>query len=145
MTSIFPYLNFDGQCEEAFNFYKFVLGGEFDSVNRYSEMPPNPEMPPLPEEIKNRIMHIGLPINDTYKIMGSDSFPGMGPGITSGNNYNLMINPDSLEEAERLFKGLSSGGQVTMPFEKAFWGDYFGAFTDKFGMMWMVNYTPTEE
>ena len=145
MTKIHPYLNFDGQCEAAFEFYKSVFGGEFDSVNRFGEMPPNPDMPPLPDDLKNQIMHISLPISEHFVIMGSDTLPGMGPDFKVGSNYNLMINPTSLEDTERFFKQLSDGGSIIMPLKKTFWGAYFGSLIDKFGIQWMVDFEVSEE
>ena len=139
MTAINPYLTFDGNCEEAFDFYKSVFGGEFPAVMRFGEMPGCDEMQ-LSEGDKSKIMHVALPISDGSVLMGSDSMEGMGPGLTVGNNFGIAIAPGSKEEADKLFTGLSEGGMVTMPLADAFWGGYFGMFTDKFGIHWMVNY-----
>ena len=139
MTTINIYLTFNGNCEEAFNFYKSVLGGEFSGVNRFGEMPPMEGMPPLPESVKNKIMHISLPISKETNLMGSDSSEIFGQVTTFGNNFSVSIHTDSIEEADRLFAGLSEGGKVTMPLEKTFWGAYYGSWTDKFGVNWMVN------
>ena len=139
MSVINPYLNFNGNTEEAFNFYRSVFGGEFASVMRFGEMPGCEEMQ-LPEEAKNKIMHVALPISGKNILMGSDSIEGMGPALNFGNNFGIAISPESKDEADRLFAGLSEGGNVTMPLADAFWGGYFGMFTDKFGINWMVNY-----
>jgi PhnB protein len=140
MTTVNIYLNFEGNCEEAFNFYKSVLGGEFSYVGRFGEMPPQEGQPPLPPEMKNMIMHIGLPVSKETCLMGSDTGGEWAPSYIQGNNFSVSINADSTAEADKLFNGLSAGGKVTMPMDKTFWGAYFGMFTDKFGINWMVNY-----
>ena len=139
MATINAYLTFDGNCEEAFNFYKSVFGGEFPMVGRFGDMPPAECMPPLPEDAKNRIMHITLPISEETILMGSDTMAGVHEHKV-GNNISLSINTNSREEAERVFHGLSEDGNVTMPLSDTFWGAYFGMWTDKFGINWMVNY-----
>jgi len=139
MAKVNVYLNFDGNCEEAFNFYKSAFGGEFASINRFSEMPPQEGMPPLSESAKNKIMHVGLPISEETAIMGSDVIEGFGPPHTAGNNFSISLNPDSREDADKLFAALSDGGTVTMPMQDAFWEAYFGMWTDKFGINWMIN------
>ena len=133
------YLTFDGECEAAFTFYQSVLGGEISMWNRFGEMPPQEGMPPLSEEHKNRIMHVTLPISRENVLMGSDSMPGIHK-ITKGNNFAISLNAQSRAEAEKLFNGLSEGGNVTMPLQDTFWGAYFGMWEDKFGIQWMVNY-----
>ncbi len=134
MAKLNPYLNFDGTCEEAFNFYKSVFGGEFlGEVHKMKDIP-NME---IPEEAKDRVMHVGLPIGGDI-LMGSDIFPGQ-PFVTGNNNY-ISIFPESREEADRLFARLSADGKVEMPMEDQFWGDYFGSLKDKFGVCWMINY-----
>ncbi|MBN2747403.1 MAG: VOC family protein [Bacteroidales bacterium] len=139
MTTVNIYLSFNGNCLEAFNFYKSVLGGEFSYVGTFGEMPPQEGMPPLPESEKSKIMHISLPISSETILMGSDVLEFMGPEIIQGNNFSINISPDSKEEADRLFAGLSEGGTIVMPLEFAFWGAYYGMFTDKFGINWMIN------
>ncbi len=138
MTTIHTYLNFNGNCEEAFNFYKSVLGGDFSYIGRFSEMPEGDGYK-VAEADKNKIMHIGLPIGNST-LMGSDTVGDWGPKFLQGNNFSVSLNPDSKAEADRLFKGLSAGGQITMPMDQTFWGAYFGMFTDKFGINWMVNF-----
>ena len=101
---------------------------------------PHGEGQQTPEAEKNLIMHISLPIGDGQFLMASDISKSMGMKLTVGNNNYISLHPDSKKDAERLFKELSGGGKVEMPFEKMFWGDHFGSFTDKFGVGWMVNY-----
>ena len=133
-----PYLNFDGQAEEAFNFYKNVFGGEFSGVMKMKDAPGTEK---LTEHEKNRIMHISLPIGKDTILMASDIVPSMGQKLVKGNNNYISLHPESRDEADRLFKGLSAGGKIEMPMEDQFWGDYFGSFIDKFGICWMVNYS----
>lgn len=135
MIKLNPYLNFDGNCEEAFNYYKKVFGGEFSYFSRMSDV----ENEEFPEEDKNLIMHVSLPIGNDI-LMGSDVATDMKPMFKQGNNNYISITPTSREEADRLFNELSAGGEVEMPMEEMFWGDYFGSFRDKFGIYWMINY-----
>lgn len=140
MAKVNTYLLFDGQCKEAFDFYKVAFGKEFSDVNTFGEMPPQEGAPELPEEIKNRIMHISLPISAETILMGSDTMPGMGPSVIIGDNFSISVVVDSKEEADDLFAKLSEDGKVTMPLEVTFWNAYFGMFIDKFGVNWMINY-----
>lgn len=144
MTTVNCYLNFNGKCEEAFNFYKSVFGGEFPYVGRYKDMPPQEGSTPMDEELGNRIMHMSLPISKETMLMGSDSGGEWAQSILVGNNISISINTGSKENADRLFNGLSSGGTVGMPMGDTFWGDYFGMFTDKFGINWMVSYNANQ-
>jgi len=137
MAKFNPYLNFPGTTEEAFNFYKSVLGGEFLVLQRFSDTPDSDKMPP---DIREKIMHIALPLGDGNVLMATDAIESMGYPLTVGNNFYISISPESKEEAERLFNGLSGGGKVEMPLQDMFWGAYYGSFTDKFGVKWMVNY-----
>lgn len=139
MTTVNVYLNFDGQCEEAFSFYKSVFGGEFSYIGRFNEMPQD-ENNKLSEADGNKIMHVSLPISAETNLFGSDTIGAWSPKLVQGNNYSISINASSKEEADRLFNGLSAGGQVTMPLENTFWGAYFGMFVDKYGINWMVNF-----
>jgi PhnB protein len=116
-----------------------VFGGEFPYVGKFGEMPPQEGMSPIPDSEKDKIMHISLPISQETVLMGSDSSEAFGQHTVAGNNFSISINTDSTQEADRLFKELSGGGKVTMPMNKTFWGAYFGMFTDKFGINWMVN------
>lgn len=136
MAHINPYLTFNGNCEEAFNFYKSVFGGEFPYIGRFKDMPGEE----IPEAAKELIMHVSLPISEGNVLMGSDSSEAFGQHHQPGNNISISINALSEDEAKRLFEGLSAGGKITMPMEKTFWGALFGMFTDKFGINWMVNY-----
>ena len=141
MPVINPYINFNGNCEEAFNHYKSIFGGEFSYVGRFSEMPPDPNFP-MPDDVKNKIMHISLPVSKETILMGSDSGGDWAPQIIVGNNISVSINAGSKEEADRIFNALADGGQVTMPLADAFWGDYFGMCVDKFGINWMMSHNP---
>ena len=135
MTQLNPYVSFNGNAEEAFNFYKLVFGGDFEAVMRWGD---NPQCAAMSDADKNKIMHIALKVGDSV-IMGSDFVPMGGEEYKDGNNYTVAIAPDSREEADRLFVGLSAGGKVVMPMSEMFWGGYFGAFGDKFGVKWMIN------
>lgn len=137
MAKLNPYLNFDGTAEEAFNFYKSVFGGEFRGG--IFKMGNAPGTENLSDEEKNRVMHIALPIGADV-LMASDIVPSFGQTLTVGNNNYVSVFPDSREEADRLFNGLSAGGTIEMPIEEQFWGDYFGSFIDKYGIHWMINY-----
>ncbi len=139
MTTVNVYLTFEGQCGDAFDFYKGAFGGEFSYRSTFGEMPPQGGQP-LPDELKDRIMHVSLPISSETILMGSDTMPGMSPPITMGNNFSVSVSPSSKEEADRLFAALGAGGTVTMPMQDQFWGAYFGMVTDKFGINWMFNY-----
>lgn len=144
MTKANIYLNFDGNCEEAFLFYRSVFNVEFPYIGRFRDMPQEPDSPSIPEEFGNRIMHVSLPVGGDTVIMGSDTGGDWAPTYVQGNNFSISLNTDSREEADRLFNGLSAGGQVTMPMQLTFWKDYFGMFTDKFGINWMISFA-TEE
>lgn len=139
MATINPYLTFNGNCEEAFLFYKSVFGGEFPYIGRYKDMPPM-DGKNCPPEDGEKIMHVSLPISNETVLMGSDSSESFGQATVMGNNISLSINTNSEEEATKLFNALSQGGKITMPLEKTFWEALFGMFTDKFGIHWMVNY-----
>lgn len=139
MAKLNPYLNFDGTCEEAFRFYKIVFGGEFlGDIHKMKDIPGME----IPEEAKNRIMHVALPVGNDL-LMGSDVFPGQ-PFVQGNNNY-ISLFPESREEADRLFGALSEGGEVEMPMADQFWGDYFGSLKDKFGICWMINYNSANQ
>lgn len=140
MATVNPYINFAGNCEEAFNFYKTIFGGEFPYVGRFAEMPPQ-EGITLSEEDKNKIMHISLPLKNGTVLMGSDTGGEWAPRMQVGNNISLSISTESKEEADRIFAGLSEGGKVSMPMESTFWGDYFGMCADKFDINWMVGFS----
>ena len=134
MAKINFYLLFNGNCEEAFNFYKSAFG-----IDRYGDIPPQNGMPPISEDEKNKIENICLPIAEETVLMGADVCGYMAQNTVFGNNFSLYIEADSRGEADRLFAGLSTEGRVTMPMSEAHWGDYFGMFTDKFGVNWLIN------
>ena len=138
MTKFNIYLNFAGRAEEAFSFYKSVFGGEFESLVRFKDMP----MPgvTIPKEDENKLMHIRLPVGKDDVLMASDVLASLGHRLTRGNNVHIMVQPDSKEEADRIFRALSAGGKVEMPIANQAWGDYYGGLRDKFGVEWMVNY-----
>jgi PhnB protein len=138
VPTINPYLNFPGTTEEAFNFYKSVFGGEFLAFQRFSD---TPEGDKVPSTVKNKVMHVSLPIGKGNILMASDAPQEMGFTVNAGNNVYICISPDSKEEAERLFNGLSNGGKVHQPLQEMFWGAMYGDCTDKFGIKWMINYT----
>ncbi|WP_316752810.1 VOC family protein [Pedobacter gandavensis] len=137
MATINPYLNFQGNTEEAFNFYKSVFGGEFMMVQRFKDTPYGDNMS---EEDKEKIMHIAFPIGNGNVLMGTDALASMGQTLNIGDNFSISISADSEAEADSLFAALSPGANVVMPLEKAFWGAYFGMLTDQFGIQWMVNF-----
>jgi len=141
MTEISPYLNFNGNAEEAFNFYKSVFGGEFSALQRFKDVPGNE----MAENEQERIMHIALPLGKGHVLMASDIAESAGHKLNEGNNFYISINTKSEAEATRIFNALSAGGKVEMPLEKMFWGAYFGMFKDKFGIQWMVSYNFSEE
>ena len=145
MARTSTYLNFQGRTEEAFTFYRKVFGTAFvGPVHRMVEAPPAPGMPPLTESEKNLVMHVELPILGGHALMGTDAVESMGHRVQFGNNVSLNLEPDTRAEARRLFAELSEGGRVTMPLADMFWGAYFGALTDRFGVQWMVNCTARE-
>ena len=135
MATLNTYLNFNGNTEQAFDFYKAVFGGEFLVLQRYGDIDGAEGMN---EDEKNKIMHVSLPIANTV-LMGTD-MPASMPKILFGTNISLSIGTESEEEAELIFNGLAVGGKITMPLEKTFWGAFFGMVTDQFGIRWMVNY-----
>lgn len=137
MAAINPYLNFAGNTEEVFNFYKSVFGGEFLTLQRFKE---GPHAGNVPENERNKIMHVALPIGKGNTLMANDLLEFMGQKLTVGNNISIAIQPESKAEAEKLFNGLAAGGKITMPLHDAPWGAYFGMLTDKFGIQWMVNF-----
>ncbi len=140
MTTINPYLNYNGTAEEAFNLYKSVFGGEFGVVARMKDTPPQPWMENLSESDQNKIMHISLTLPNGSVLMASDVLESSGFTVEPGNLYNLSITAESEEEADSIFKALSEGGTVRMAMEKTFWGAYFGMCTDRYGIQWMINY-----
>lgn len=136
MRKLNPYVSYDGNAEEAMNFYKSVFGGEFDAVMRWGD---NPQCEGFSDADKNKIMHVALTVGDSV-IMASDALGLPGQEYKGGNNFCIGITPDSREDADRLFAGLSEGGSAEMPMQDMFWGGYFGSLVDKFGVRWLLNY-----
>jgi PhnB protein len=133
---ITAYITFNGNTEEAFNFYKTALNGTITGINRFGEAPNSDQMS---EADRNKIMHIALEAPDNISLMGNDHADFMGGPYQKGNNFALSFHPESREVADRLFNSLSVGGNVIVPLSEAPWGDYFGMFHDKFGVKWMIN------
>jgi len=129
-----PYLNFNGNAEEAFRFYQSVFGGELVVM----KMGDTPGAENLSEAERNMAMHVSIPIGSGQFLMASDCTGQAGVQLQFGNNNYIAVSPDSRDEADRLFNGLSSGGMVEMPMADMFWGDYFGSFKDKYGVYWMI-------
>ncbi len=139
MPTINPYLTFNGNCEEAFNFYKSVFGGEFPFMGRFKDMPPV-DGKTVPAEEGEKVMHVSLPISKETILQGSDSSLAFGPAPVAGTNFSISISAESEAEADKLFNAISAGGKVTMPLGKTFWGSYFGMCVDKFSISWMISY-----
>ena len=140
MTTVNIYLTFNGNCRQAFEFYKSVFGGEFPYVGTFGEMPPQEGMPTISDEMKNRIMHISLPISKETILMGSDTGGEWATDYQVGNNFSISVNTDSRENADNMFNMLSSEGKVKMAMAATFWGDYYGMLTDQFGINWMISF-----
>lgn len=140
MTTVNVYLTFEGNCEEAFNHYKSVFGGEFSGVNRFKDMPPQEEEGmEVPESDGNKIMHMSLPISAETALMGSDAVGQWAGQTVFGTNFSISINTDTMDRAEHLYNGLAEGGHATMPLAPTFWSKGFGMLTDKFGINWMIS------
>lgn len=141
MARTSTYLNFAGDTEAAFQFYREVFGTEFiGPIHRMSDIPPSPGMPELPEAERGLVMHVELPITGGHVIMGTDVLASMGHTLSPGNNVSINLEPDTRAEADRLFAALAAGGTIKMPMTDMFWGAYFGNLVDRFGVQWMVNY-----
>jgi uncharacterized glyoxalase superfamily protein PhnB/uncharacterized protein YndB with AHSA1/START domain len=137
------YLNFPGTTEAAFNFYQTIFKTEFiGGIRRFGDLPQDANHPPIRENLKQLVIHVELPTLGDHVIMGTDATTDMGFTVTEGNNMHINLEPSSREEAKRLFDELSAGGKVEMPIQDMFWGAYYGSFTDKFGINWMINYQP---
>lgn len=141
MAIMHSYLNFNGNTEEAFNFYRSVFGGEFSGgIMRFKDSP-GCDGPDSKVSDGDKIMHIALPIGNGNMLMATDALESMGQKVVQGNNYYIYIGPDSKEDADRIYNALSEGGKIEMAIADSFWGSYFGCFADKFGVQWMVDYT----
>lgn len=136
------YLNFAGNTEEAFLFYKKVFKTAFigKGIQRFGDIPVSSEHPHVADEVKKMVLHVELPITGNHILMGTDAPKEMGFTLTQGNNMHICIEPETREEADRLFNELSAGGKVTMPMAEMFFGAYFGEFSDKYGINWMINF-----
>jgi PhnB protein len=136
------YLNFDGKTEEAFLFYKKVFKTEFigKGIERFGDIPSDAGHPPVAEAIKKMVLHVELPIIGGHILMGTDAPKEMGFTLTKGSNMHICLEPETREEADRLFNELSAGGNITMPMADMFFGAYFGEFSDRFGINWMINF-----
>ena len=142
MAQVSTYLNFTRNTEEAFNFYKSVFRGEFTGeIFRFKDIPPTENTPLLPEDDRNLVMHIALPILNGHLLMGTDAPESMGFKVNFGNNVYISLHPDTREETNRLFRALSEGGKVEQELQDMFWGDYYGSCTDKYGVQWMFNFS----
>ena len=139
MPTINPYINFNGNAEEAFNFYKSVFGGEFETTVRFKDLE-GPEFP-IPENDANKIMRIALPIGGNT-LLANDVPESMGRVNENENRSKISVSTESRAEAEKIFTGLSAGGAVEMPLGDSPWGTYFGMFRDKFGIEWTVEFDP---
>ena len=139
MALINPHINFNGNAEEAFNFYKSVFGGEFAKIMRFKDIS-SPEYPVAENEV-NKIMHIALPIGKNI-LMANDVPERMGKVNENENRSKIAVSAESKEEADKLFSGLSAGGNIEMPIGESPWGSYFGMFRDKFGIEWMIDFDP---
>ena len=141
MARVSTYLNFPGNTEQAFTFYKSVFGGEFGGMGiaRFGDIPPQEGMPPLAEKDKNLVVHIELPTIGGHVIMGTDAPESMGFTVNFGNNMHINLEPDTKEKTKDLFNALSADGKITMELQDMFWGAYFGSCTDKYGVQWMFN------
>ncbi len=137
MATINPYINFNGNAEEAFTFYKSVFGGEFTRIARFKDLA-SAEFP-VSEKEADKVMHIALPIGKNV-LMGNDVPESMGRTNENENRSKISINCESKEEADRLFRGLTAGGTVEFPMGDSPWGSYFGMFRDKYGIEWMVDF-----
>ncbi len=139
--SLNPYLFFDGNCREAFDFYRSVFGGDFSVLQTFGDGPPDMG---VPEAEKDRIMHVSLPVGPAV-LMGSDSCSAFGPPPAAGDNFAISLTGESREQCDRIFAALSAGGAVRMPMQETFWGSYFGNWTDRFGIGWMISFDPPKD
>lgn len=140
MSKVSVYLNFMGQTEEAFNFYKSVFGTEFSYPIQYmKDVPAEPNKPSLSEEEQNKVMHVVLPILGGVELMGTDMLKSMGHELKIGNNVTINLECDELEEAQKLFGQLSEGGSETFRLQQMFWGAWWGVTLDKYSIRWMFN------
>ncbi|MEX2535116.1 MAG: VOC family protein [Trueperaceae bacterium] len=141
MATASTYLNFNGNSEEAFNFYRSVFGGEFLNLIRFSDVGDMADGNRLTGADRDKIMHIGLKIGKNSLLMATDALESMGQSLTMGNNFYIYLEADSPEEADNLFDALAAGGKVEMALQRTEWAEKYGSCADKFGVQWMVSYT----
>jgi len=142
MARTSTYLNFAGNTEEAFNFYKSVFGTDFVAeIARFGDIPAQEGQPAMSDDDKQLVMNVQLPILGGHLLMGTDAPESMGFTLNQGNNVYICLDPDTRAQADTLFAALSAGGKVEQPLEEMFWGDYFGSLVDRFGVQWMINCT----
>jgi PhnB protein len=139
MAQINPHINFNGNAEEAFTFYKSVFGGEFGKIIRFKELS-GPEFP-VPEKEADKIMHIELPVGNNI-LIANDVPEELGPTNENENRSKISVRADSKKEADKIFNGLSAGGNIEMPIADSPWGTYFAMFRDKYGIEWIVEFDP---
>lgn len=137
MATINPYLNYNGNTEEAFNFYRSVFGGEFAGLQKFRD---TPEADKLPEKDRDKIMHIALPIGKNI-LMATDALDSYGQKLHQGNNFYITVSVESEQEAKEIFNNLSQGGEIELELQRTFWAESFGMFRDKFGIQWMIDYS----
>jgi len=141
MAKINVYLNFNGNCEEAFQFYETVFKATNTGIHRYSDLPSEPNMPPLSDEDKNKVLHISLPINENTLLMGADVVEGFGGKLSFGNSTYIMLDVASIEEAQIYFDALAKGAQkLEMDLGETFFAERFASLKDKYGIYWMIHY-----
>lgn len=134
------YLTFDGNCRDAFDFYREVFGGDFAVLSTFAD---GPDDIGVPEAEMDRVMHVSMPIGSSV-LMGSDTSTTHGPPFSAGNNFSISVTAESVAHCDELFGKLSENGTIGMPMQQTFWGDYFGQCTDKFGINWMISFSTAE-
>ncbi|MCU0302201.1 MAG: VOC family protein [Candidatus Nanopelagicales bacterium] len=139
MATVSIYLSFPGTAQEAFESYRSVFGGELTALARVGDMPAAPGQPPLPDEERRMLMHVRLPILGGTILMGSDIIPSSGHEVRAGNATSIHLQPDTYAEARRLFDGLSEGASDITPLHREFWGEWYAALVDRFGIRWMLS------
>lgn len=141
MAKLHAYLNFNGNCEEAFKFYEQVFNAPNLGVHKFRDMPEDPQSPPLSDADKNKVMHTAININNDLMLMGSDCLEAFGQKATPGTNSYFMIDTETADEAVNIYKALSVDAQnIEMPLEETFWAELYASFIDKYGIAWMVNF-----
>jgi len=137
MTTTNIYLTFNGDCRQAFDFYKSAFGGEFQYVGKYSDVPAGSMI--IGDDEKENIMHITFPISEETMLMGNDHLRSFGPPPVKGDNFAIYVRVQDKATANALFDKLSHGGRIVLPMAETFWGSYYGLLVDKFGIKWKVN------